>query len=121
MERVIIERLEAFANFEYVAFWVGDWKLPCRWPGMNEVEVVLKAGIIRRVSEGGVYFDVVSKKLSEDGVVKWVSDVIYEEDEKNWTKDTALWNATGNWIRIREMVANSDKLGVVSEERLDPV
>ena len=27
MERVIVERLEAFANFEYVAFGVGDWKL----------------------------------------------------------------------------------------------
>ena len=88
---------------------------------MNEVDVVLKAGIVRGVSEGGVDFNVVSKKLGIDGIMEWVSDVIYEEDEKNGTKDTALWDATGDWTRIRKMVANSDYLSAVSEERLDPV
>ena len=83
--------------------------------------MVLKAGIVRRVGEGGVDFNVVSKKLGKDGVMEWVSDVIYEEDEKNGTKDTALWNATGDWAGIRKMVANSDYLSAVSEERLDPV
>ena len=48
-----------------------------------EVEVVSKAGIVRGVSEGGVDFNVVSKKLGKDGIMEWVSDVIYEEDEKN--------------------------------------
>ena len=88
---------------------------------MNEVEVVLKAGKIRRVSEGGVDFDVICKKLGGDGVMEWVSDVIYEEDEKNGTKDTALWDAAGDWTRIRKVVANSDYLSAVSEKRLDPV
>ena len=36
---------------------------------MNKVEVVLKAGIVRRVGEGGVDFDVVSKTLGKDGVM----------------------------------------------------
>ena len=32
--------------------------------------MVLKAGIIRRVSEGGVDFDVICKKLGGDGVME---------------------------------------------------
>ena len=83
--------------------------------------MVLEAGIIRRVSEGGVDFNVICKKFGGDSVMEWVSDVIYEEDEKNGAEDTALWDAAGDWTMIRKTVANSDYLSAVSEEGLDPV
>ena len=101
-----------------------DFHLPSRGPFLDVVEMRLEIGVGIRVRNFGVYFEIVGKKWYHDFWACKICYIVYEKEEKNWSKDASLRNSAGyrdgvdDWEPIFTVCVRCERKSLIHDKRV---